>query len=580
MAQTFVMTLTRRTMLASLAATPLATKAFSGTGPVTVFEARRIVTMEPAQPTARFVAVADGMILGLSDTIEQLAAWTTGRTAHIDRRFASHVLMPGLIDPHIHPMQAAVMLNLPFIAPDDWKLPGGNYPGTQSQTAWRARLAEELARSTANPFVCWGYHELFHGPLDRNYLDSLAGDRPIVVWQRSFHDIFVNSAALRAWGMSDAASFDAALLEAKANPQDSDFARGLFSETGLPVALAKLRPALLAPRQISAGMSALQRLFLTHGVTTASDMGTGIFADFATEAGMIRSAFERADNPSRVMLMLLGHQVPPGQDPVERIEQIRRDYAGPHVRVDKRVKFLADGAFFAQNMRMNPPGYSDGHVGKWITPPDALRGLMQRFWQAGFSQHIHVNGDEGLDVVLDIIAHLPANPAQTITLEHLGFSTEAQNRRISRLGLMVSAQPNYIRVLGDAYGRSGLGFDRASAMNRLGSLERKGVPLGLHSDFNMAPIDPLYLAWIAANRVTIAGHVKDPVERLSLDKALRAITIEAAQVIGMDAMVGSIAAGKRADFAVLRQDPYAVGAAGLNQIEIDGVVFEGQFVPA
>ena len=149
------MTFSRRTMLASLAATPLAAKAFAGTGPLTVFEARKIVTMEPAQPSARFVAVADGMILGVSDTLDQLSSWTAGRTVQIDRRFASHVLMPGLIDPHIHPMQAAVMLNLPFIAPDDWKLPGGDYPGTQSQSAWRARLAEELARSSANPFVCW-----------------------------------------------------------------------------------------------------------------------------------------------------------------------------------------------------------------------------------------------------------------------------------------------------------------------------------------------------------------------------------------------------------------------------------------
>ena len=56
----------------------------------------------------------------------------------------------------------------------------------------------------------------------------------------------------------------------------------------------------------------------------------------------------------------------------------------------------------------------------------------------------------------------------------------------------------------------------------------------MHSDFNMAPIDPLYLAWIAANRVTVGGNLKAPAERLSLDKALRAITIEAAQVIGMD----------------------------------------------
>jgi len=143
------------------------------------------------------------------------------------------------------------------------------------------------------------------------------------------------------------------------------------------------------------------------------------------------------------------------------------------------------------------------------------------------------------------------------------------------MGLMVSAQPNYIRVLGDAYSREGLGPGRAEAINRLGSLERKNVPLGLHSDFNMAPIDPLYLAWIAANRITNEGNVKDPAERLSLDKAMRAITIEAAQVIGMDALVGSIAVGKKADFTALDRDPYAVGAAGLRDLKVTGLVFEG-----
>lgn len=116
-----------------------------------------------------------------------------------------------------------------------------------------------------------------------------------------------------------------------------------------------------------------------------------------------------------------------------------------------------------------------------------------------------------------------------------------------------------------------------ASMNRIGSLERKGVPLGLHSDFNMAPVDPLYLAWIAANRITIGGKVKAPNERLSLDKALRAITIEAAQVIGMDALVGSITAGKKADFTVLDRDPYAVGATRLRDLKVKGVIFEGAF---
>jgi hypothetical protein len=254
-----------------------------------------------------------------------------------------------------------------------------------------------------------------------------------------------------------------------------------------------------------------------------------------------------------------------------------KTYASRHVRVDRRIKILFDGAFFALNMRMNAPGYLDGHIGKWLTEPEHGREMAIRFWAAGFHLHLHVNGDEGLDVVLDILAQLPVRPGQTITLEHLGYSTEAQNRRIAKMGLMVSAQPNYIRVLGDAYEREGLGPDRAAHMNRLGSLERKGVPLGLHSDFNMAPVDPLYLAWISANRVTIGENVKAPNERLSLDKALRAVTIEAAQVIGMDTMVGSIAVGKKADFSVLDRDPYVVGAAGLRDLKVRGVIFEGAY---
>jgi predicted amidohydrolase YtcJ len=229
---------------------------------------------------------------------------------------------------------------------------------------------------------------------------------------------------------------------------------------------------------------------------------------------------------------------------------------------------------------MNAPGYLDGHIGKWLTEPQDLRAQFTRFWAAGFSLHVHVNGDEGLDVVLNELARLPQRQEQTITLEHLGYSSEAQNRRIAKMGLMVSAQPNYIRVLGDVYAKNGLGPDRAANMNRLGSLERKNVPLGLHSDFNMAPVNPLYLAWIAANRITIGGNVKAPNERLSLDKALRAITIEAAQVIGMDALVGSVAVGKKADFTVLDRDPYAVGAARLRDLQVKGVIFEGDFSAA
>lgn len=568
----------RRSLLSGIAALPLVGAAGANRS-VTVFEASRIITMEPSQPAARFAAVAGGMVLSVADSLEALAPWTDGRSVTVNRQFARKVLMPGLIDPHIHPMQTAVMLNIPFVAPDDWDLPGGRYPGARTPQGWRTRLAEELARSRDPMFICWGYHELFHGPLDRHALDAIAADRPVVIWQRSFHDVIVNSAAMNAWGFAERGAFDAAVAAAKADPAHCDFDRGYFSETGLPVAIDKMRATIITPDRMQKGMAGLKQILRTKGITTVADMATGILAGFDVEAGLIKAAFEQPDNPSRVMLLPIGIAMPKDIPPLEWLKSAEQRFAGPHLRIDKRIKLFADGAFFSQGMQMNAPGYSDGHQGKWITEPEAMRAQMETYWGLGFSLHIHVNGDGGLDAVLAALEGLTRRPDQTITLEHLGYSTEAQNRRIARLGLMVSAQPNYIRVLGDAYAK-GLGPDRAATMNRLGSLERKGVPLGLHSDFNMAPIDPLYLAWVAANRVTIAGNLKAPAERLSLDKALRAITIEAAQVIGMDHMIGSIAAGKKADFAVLDRDPYRSGAAALRDVRVEGVIFEGEYTAA
>jgi predicted amidohydrolase YtcJ len=574
------MSITRREQLAMLAAAPFVAAATGGTLPyrnIKVYEAAKIVTMEPSTPSARFVAVADGIILAIGNSLADLEPWTKGRTAEVDRRFAKDVLMPGLIDPHVHPMLAAVSLNLLFLAPDDWKLPSGYYPGVQTQAGYRQRLAEMLAKSNANPFICWGYHELFHGPLDRTLLDQMAPDRPVIIWQRSFHDIFANTAMMKVWGFNTQADLDKAIAAAKVDPSHANFARGHFSENATPVALGKMQSVLVNPGSMQRGMGALKQMMLASGVTTISDMGTGLFADFDVESGLIKAAFDRPDNPSRVMLMPMASKMGDVADLDAWMAEIDRKFSSRHIRVDRRVKVLVDGAFFALNMRMNPPGYLDGHFGKWLTEPQDARAMFTRFWAAGFHLHIHVNGDEGLDVVLDALARLPVKPGQTITLEHLGYSTEAQNRRIAKMGLMVSAQPNYIRVLGDVYETSGLGPDRSANMNRIGSLERKGVPLGLHSDFNMAPVDPLYLAWIAANRITIGGKVKSPNERLSLDKALRAITIEAAQVIGMDAVVGSVAVGKKADFTILDRDPYAVGAARLRELKVKGVIFEGAF---
>ena len=568
----------RREMLALLGVAPILLGTTSS--PVTVYRAKRIITMDAKMPSASFVAVADGAILGMAKSLSALRRQLRGRTFQTDNRFESSVLMPGLIDPHVHPTQSAIMLNLPFVAPEDWVLPSGTFKGAQNRADYSARLQEELARSDANPFICWGHHELFHGAIDRAELDRIAPDRQIIIWQRSFHEVILNSAAMHAWGFEERAAFDAAVIAAKIDPHHANFDKGVFAETALLIALEKMRPFIVTPAKIQSGLQGMQQMMLRSGVTTIADLATGIVAGFNTEAAMITAAFDRPDSPSRVMLMSMANAVGPEVDLNVWYADMQSRWSKPKICIDRRIKLFADGAFFSLSMMMNPPGYTDGHLGKWITEPAVMTAQLRRFWDAGFSLHIHVNGDQGLDVVLDGLSALGKRGGQTITLEHLGYSTAKQNARIARMGLMVSAQPNYIRVLGDVYAKNGLGPERAAHINRLGSLERLGVPLGLHSDFNMAPIDPFYLAWVAANRVTIGDKVQAPNERLSIDKALRAITIEAAQVIGMDALVGSISVGKKADFVVLADDPYTLGRAKLREMRIKGVVFEGGCYPA
>ena len=95
----------------------------------------------------------------------------------------------------------------------------------------------------------------------------------------------------------------------------------------------------------------------------------------------------------------------------------------------------------------------------------------------------------------------------------------------------------------------------------------------------MAPLQPLTLAWVAANREASDGQVWGPDQVIPRDMALAAITIEAARSLGMAAEIGSLEPGKKADFTVLERNPYTVPVQELRDIPIWGTVFEGRLFP-
>jgi hypothetical protein len=95
----------------------------------------------------------------------------------------------------------------------------------------------------------------------------------------------------------------------------------------------------------------------------------------------------------------------------------------------------------------------------------------------------------------------------------------------------------------------------------------------------MAPAKPLQLVWSAINRITAEGNVVGPEQRVDLETALRAITIDAAFSIRLENEVGSITPGKYANFTVLEQSPYDVKPENLKEIKVWGTVLEGRIQP-
>lgn len=78
------------------------------TGPITIYTAKKIITMDASIPEASAVALADGRIVSVG-TLESMKPWTKAKGATIDKQFADKVLMPGFIDPHVHPSLPAVL---------------------------------------------------------------------------------------------------------------------------------------------------------------------------------------------------------------------------------------------------------------------------------------------------------------------------------------------------------------------------------------------------------------------------------------------------------------------------------------
>ncbi len=556
--------------------------------PATIFTAKRIITMERDNPDASAVAVAGKRII-TAGSLDEVKAALEGRSFKVDETFAGQFILPGFIDQHLHPILGGLTLATEVIAPEDWALPGRTCKAANGAEEYRARLKAAVGQTTNSNdwFFSWGYHKLWHGALNRTMLDAISTTRPIVIWQRSCHEFILNTPALNGLGLTEAG------IQGKGEASTmADWREGHFWETGLNLIIVPMMNHLATPERLSFGLKQMVAYLHQNGVTAYNEPG----ALYTPDMWKLYTQILGADStPMYTTFLADGRGIPDrvglGKSLAATEAQIAVSPEGPGKKVmffPKQIKLFADGAIISQLMQMKngylgPDGKVDpNHHGEWIMTPAQLEERAKLYWDAGYQIHTHVNGDLGLEVLLDTLERrMRENPRpdHRSVIVHFACSTEEQIARIARLGALVSANPYYPVGFADKYGEVGLGPDRADKMVRAASVLKHRIPLSYHSDLPMAPSDPLYLAWCGVNRLTPSGRVAGPEQCIGVEDALRAVTIEAAYSWRKENDLGSIAPGKIANFTVLGQDPFAVEAARLKDIPVLATVFEGCIFP-
>ena len=538
----------------------------------TLYYGGDIITMEGNKPEyVESVIERDGKIIYVGDKASAVNNFA-GKTIEVDLK--GKTMMPGFIEPHLHPLIAAILLSGDIVAPHDWNVPDGIKKGVEGHDAYVERLKESIAKYGKKDDVLfiWGYHQLWHGDLNREMLNKISPDIPVAVLHRSFHEVFLNDKAISLFKIKEEMF--------KGNPQ-VEWSKGHFFEGGWMALAPKIAPYMLNPVKYKKGLVDMTTLMEKNGITTIAEQGFPN-VDFDMEYDLLKSEMDK--NPSfEIYNILNGTQLASMKGGIEKatefMESTPAKYNTKNIKIlPKQVKLFADGAIYSLAMEMKD-GYTDGFKGQWMTPLKLFEEQMNFYWDRDYKIHIHANGDLGIQRCIDIVRSMQKRHPRKdhrLTLHHMGYFTDDQADEMKELGMEASANPYYLWALSEKYSKHGLGPKRAKNLVHMKSLKDRGIPFSLHSDFGMAPAEPLTLAWTAVNRMTDQHTLVSQDQRIDVFTAMQGITLNAARTLNLEDEIGSIKVGKKANFTLLEENPFKVEPMHLKDIAVTGVVFKGK----
>ena len=532
-----------------------------------IFFGGDILTMDDNQPVVEAIAVEDGRItaIGTKENIIKLRTWRT-KIVNLQGK----TLMPGLIEAHCHPIATAVLSQVVNIS-------GFTY---NSRAEIMATISAAVEKASPGKWVlAFGWDPVLVKDL-RNptlaELDSISTEVPIFILTQMMHQAFVNNAVYKTAKITrntpDPPGGGSFLKDVDGN------LNGVIYEFSALQKILKKMPK--TPQGTAALLLNLQYAqYAKAGYTTIAALGPVNIAGYPLN--FMASLSRNADVPVRSFVYPLKKQLDRSAWP--------SGYGNDHFRI-KGVKLYMDGspytggAAFAEpylntEVTLKRMKLQSNHRGKVNYSEASLLQTLTKYHNAGYQIAIHAQGEIAIQMILNAFTEIMENyprPDHRHRLEHNALITKNQIIQAQKLGLTLSFFMDHVYYYGEQLPQI-VGPDRAARFMPLGSAFAVGHRASIHTDNPATPVDPFRVISTAVTRKTKdRGDILGPTERVTINDALKAVTINAAWQLFEDDQRGSITVGKAADFVLLSHNPLRIQPENIKNISalctwIDGI---------
>jgi predicted amidohydrolase YtcJ len=532
-----------------------------------IFSGGPIVTVSDAQPSAEALAVKDGKILAVGTRLEVERAHKGAATRAVD--LGGRTLAPGFVDGHMHVLAlGAQAVGANLLAPPDG--------GVETVDDLVVKL-REFARSPDVARTGWifgtGYDDALLGQHpNRDDLDKVSTEVPVIAMHISGHFSAVNSAALRKIGYTAATK----------DPEGGVIRRRPGSREPLGVNEETAHFAYLF-QALSPRKPEDQDYFLRKGLELAKSFGHTTASEgrlMAPQHADLVSASERGLLDIDVMAY-----VDYTAKDVLASPWFSRSYKGRYRLAG--LKITLDGspqgrtAWRSIPYLVPPDGQAKGYKGYPSIPDTALvASLVEEAYEKGWPVHVHANGDAAIDQMLEAIRpaqqrHGPGDRRNSLI--HGQLLRPDQIPVLAELQVFPSLFPMHTFYWGDWYDTI-IGPEAAQQISPMRSVLNAGMIATSHTDAPVALPNLMQVMWATVNRTSRSGKVMGPGERLTPLEALKAITLWGAHQHFEEKTKGSLEPGKLADMVVLSDNPLTIDPARINTIQVQQTIKEGRTV--